>query len=159
MFVYGAFADENDAADAVRELMRNGFDVRYISALLRAEGELSEVPMSVESGVERGAVIGAALGAAGGALLATGSGLLAAGPLLAALGGAVGGGAFGSLQGGFFGLLAKTKIEFGEEDLDAGRILLGVNADQRHELAREVLANHKATRIRAREEPLEAGPL
>jgi hypothetical protein len=113
--------------------------------------------MSVESGARRGAVLGAALGAAGGVLLATGSGFLAAGPLLAALEAAVGGGAFGTIQGGFLGLLfARTKIDFGEDDLRAGHVLLGVNADTRGQLAADILEKCNGSRIEVHDQPLEA---
>lgn len=155
MFVYGKFIQEDDAADAVRALMRNGFDIRYISALMGTDAGVSEVPVSVESGVRRGAVLGAAIGAAGGVLLATGPGLLAAGPLLVALEGAVGGGAFGGVQGGILGLLfAETKVEFHQEDLDEGTILIGVNADTRPDLAREVLTQNGAAKVETHERPL-----
>lgn len=155
MFVYGRFPNEDDAAGAVRSLMSSGFDVRYISALMQSEAGVSEVPLSVESGARRGAVLGAALGAAGGALLATSPGLLAAGPLLAAIEAAIGGGAFGSIQGGILGLLfAKTKVDFRQDELDRGTILVGVNADSRPELARELLAESGASRVDAHDQPL-----
>lgn len=155
MFVYGTFAEENDAADAVRLLMASGFDVRYISALMRTGSQLSEVPMSVESGVRRGAVLGAAFGAAGGVLLATGPGLLVAGPMLAALEGAIGGGAIGLVPGGVLGLLfGDTKVEF--EDEDEGPILIGVNADTRPEMARDIFAKCNALRVESKEQPLQS---
>jgi hypothetical protein len=155
MFVYGKFIQEEDAADAVRALMNNGFDVRYISALMGTDAGVSKVPVSVESGVRRGAVLGAAIGAAGGVLLATGPGLLAAGPLLAVLEGAIGGGAFGGVQGGILGLLfAETKVEFDQEELEKGTILIGVNADTRPDLAREVLTESGAARIETHDKPL-----
>lgn len=157
MFVYGTFAEENDAAEAVRSLMKAGFDVRYISALMGTDGELSEVPLSVESGIQRGAVLGAAFGAAGGALLATGPGLLAAGPLLGALEAAVGGGAAGLVPGGLLGLLfGDTKVEFGEEDLQDKTILLSVNADTRPELARDIFAKCNARSVDVQERPPES---
>lgn len=154
MFVYASFSEERDAADAVRSLMRSGFDARYISALMRTGTQLSELPISVETGVERGVVLGAAIGAAGGALLATGPGILAAGPILAALEGALAGGALGSVHGGILGLLfGHTKIGFGQEDLDSGTILVGVNADTREELARRLLAENHAVRVASDPEP------
>lgn len=157
MFVYGTFAEENDAADAVRLLMASGFDVRYISALMRTDAQLSEVPMSVESGVRRGAVLGAAFGAAGGVLLATGPGLLAAGPMLAALEAAVGGGAIGLVPGGVLGLLfGDTKVEFDDEDADESPILIGVNADTRPEMARDIFAKCNALRVEVKEQPLQS---
>ena len=155
MFVYGRFTNEDAAAEAVRSLMSSGFDIRYISALMQSEAGLSNVALSVESGAKRGAILGAALGAAGGALLATSPGLLAAGPLLAAVEAAVGGGAFGSIQGGILGLLfAKTKVDFGQDELDRGTILIGVNADTRPDLARQLLAESGATRVDAHDHPL-----
>jgi hypothetical protein len=148
MFVYGTFEEEKDAAGAVRSLMKSGFDVRYVSALMRTGSDVNEVPVSVESGVRRGAVLGAAFGAAGGALLATGPGFLAAGPLLGILEAALGGGAAGVVPGGFLGLLfADAKVEFGEGELDADTILIGVNADTRPELARDIFAKCNARQV------------
>lgn len=157
MFVYGKFTSEEDAAEAVRALMSSGFDVRYLSALMRSDAGLSEVPISVESGVTRGAVLGAALGAAGGALLATAPGLLAAGPFLAALEAAIGGGAVGAVPGGVLGmLLGDTKVDFEEKDLEEGAILIGVNADTRSELAGKLLTENGAIRVQERNEPVPA---
>jgi hypothetical protein len=157
MFVYGKFASEEDAAGAVRALMGSGFDVRYISALMRSDAGLSEIPMSVESGVTRGAVLGAALGAAGGALLGTAPGLLVAGPFLAGLEAAIGGSAVGAIPGGVLGMLfGDTKVDFEEKDLEEGAILIGVNADTRSELAGKLLTENGAIRVRERNEPIPA---
>lgn len=155
MFAYGKFAKEEDAANAVRALMSSGFDVRYVSALMRSDAKVTEIPMSVESGVTRGAVLGAAFGAAGGALLATAPGLLAAGPFIAAIEAAIGGGAVGAIPGGVLGMLfGETKIDFEEDDLEEGAILIGVNADSRPELACELLTENGATRVRKRDQPI-----
>lgn len=148
MFVYGTFEDEQSAAEAVRALMRSGFDVRYVSALMRTGSQVDEVPVSVESGVRRGAVLGAALGAAGGALLGTGSGFLVAGPLVGVIEAALGAGAAGVIPGGVLGLLfADAKVEFGDGDLDADTIFLGVNADTRPALARDIFAKCQARQV------------
>lgn len=155
MFVYGKFEEESHAADAVRMLIASGFDARYISALMRADSRWNEVPMSVESGVRRGAILGAALGAAGGALLATGPGLLAAGPVLAVIEGAVSGGAIGLVPGGVLGLLfGDTKVELDEGELEGDAILIGVNADTRPEMARDILSKCKARTVEVTEQPL-----
>ena len=159
MFVYGTFPEEGDAADAVRLLMEAGFDTRYMSALMWTDSQWSDVPMSVNSGARRGAVLGAVLGVAGGALLATGPGLLAAGPLLAALEGALGGGAIGLVPGGVLGLLlGDTKVEFDEKDLDGDTILIGVNADTRPELAGDIFSQCRARRVWVREQAFQPTP-
>jgi len=157
MFAYGRFEKEEDAADAVRALMSTGFDVRYISALMRSDADVHEIPMTLDRGVQRGMSLGAALGAAGGALLATGAGLLAAGPFVAVLEAAIGGGAVGAVPGGVLGtLFGETKVDFGDEDLDQGAILIGVNADTRSALAKKCLEDHGATHVQERDAPIPA---
>ena len=104
MFVYGVFWDEASAADAVERLVNADFAGDDISVLMHEGPEVEELPVEEKTGAARGALIGAALGAIGGALLAPGAGLMAAGPLLAALRGAIAGGAAGVGFGAVGGL-------------------------------------------------------
>ena len=73
--------------------------------------------------------------------------LLAAGPIAVALG-AMGGAALGGLVGSFTGLGIPTAEaeELGRE-LDAGRVVLAVKANEREDEARAVLQSHQPRSI------------
>lgn len=95
--------------------------------------ENSKAPEGVAIGGATGGVIGAV--AAGlttvGAVAATGGvGLLAAGPLVAALTGAGAGSAVGGIVGGLVGLgYPETEAKYVDEELGKGAVMLGVETD------------------------------
>jgi len=106
--VSGFFPDEETATTAVQELIDRHFDPQEDISIVISQGpggkvEQREVQDKLEfvDGAKIGGGLGAALGATGGGLLAAGViggpvGLLAPGPLLAVLQGALVGGAFGA---------------------------------------------------------------
>lgn len=127
MFVYGVFWDEASAADAVERLVNADFAGDDISVLMHEGPEVEELPVEEKTGAARGALIGAALGAIGGALLAPGAGLMAAGPLLAALRGAIAGGAAGVGFGAVGGLgYWHDEVDFMHHHMRRGVVIVGV---------------------------------
>jgi hypothetical protein len=152
MFVYGIFRDEEKAAKAVEALVDADFPGDAISALMREGSEVEELPVEKKTRVGRGAVLGAALGAVGGALLAPGAGLLAGGPLLVAIKGAIAAGAAGAGLGSFGGLgFWREEIDFVDRSLEAGVIIVGVETNpERHDSAAEVLRAAGAQDVQAR---------
>jgi hypothetical protein len=152
MFVYGFFKDEKSAAKAVDQLVNAHFAGDDISALMHEGPEVEELPVEGKIGATRGALLGAALGAIGGALLAPGVGLLAGGPLLAALEAAIAGGAAGAGFGSFGGLnYWHDEIDFVHHHLTRGAVIVGVETiPQRKAAAEEALRAANAQDVQAR---------
>jgi len=152
MFVYGVFWDEDSAGDAVERLVNADFPGDDISALMHEGLEGEELPVEEKTGVARGAVIGAALGAIGGALLTPGAGLLAAGPLLLALKGAIAAGAAGAGFGAVGGLgYWHDEVDFMHHHLRRGVVIIGVETiPERRASAEEALRAAGAKEILAR---------
>ena len=131
MFTYGVFHDESAATQAVKNLNDAGFAGRDIGVLLAHEDAVVEVPVEVKTEGVRGALIGAALGALGGALLVPAAGLLAAGPVLAAVEAAAVGGAAGATIGTIGGLgYWENHAELVKEHVEKGAVLVGVEAPE-----------------------------
>jgi hypothetical protein len=155
-FVTGLFADPTHAADAFQRLVDASFDPHDIS-VLRVDGgdqTLEAVPVEHKSGVPAGVTTGAALGGtvgvAGALALAgpIGLGLLAAGPIVTALQGAVIGVAGGGLVGALAGLAFWWDEPDLEQELREGAVLLAVTAEgERAEAARKALNESGAARI------------
>ncbi len=141
MFVYGIFWDEKSAAKAVDALIDAHFSGDDISALMHEGPEVEELPVEETTGAARGALIGAALGAIGGALLTPGAGLLAGGPLLMALRGAIAAGGAGAGIGAFGGLgYWHEEVDFPHHHLKRGAVIIGVETiPERQASAEETL--------------------
>lgn len=149
--VIGVFASMNDARSAVERLGRAGIPVADVSVVSgRPEGIESR---EIASDVAADAGIGAALGGIGGlllgftAILIPGIGpVVAAGPLLAALGGA----GVGAVAGGLIGALNEAGVPEEEargyaERIRGGEVLVTVRSDgERAERAREILDQQRA---------------
>lgn len=152
MFVYGIFWDEESATKAVDALVNADFPGDDISALMHEGPEVEELPVEEKTGAARGALIGAALGAIGGALLAPGAGLLAGGPLLVALKGAIAAGAAGAGFGSFGGLgYWHDEVDFVHHHLRRGVVIIGVETiPERRASAEEALRAAGAKDIQAR---------
>lgn len=150
------FADTQRASDAFQRLVDASFDPHEIS-VLRVDGRdqaLEAVPVEHKSGVPAGVTTGAALGGtvglAGALALAgpVGLGLLAAGPILTALQGAVLGVASGGLVGALAGLAFWWDEPDLEKELERGAVLLAVEADGvRAEAARKLFEQAGAARV------------
>ena len=149
MFVHGSFAEDNDAAEAVRSLMQFGFDARYIRAWRHTANGRTNVQMKMASPVRRGAKVGAAVGAILGALVGAAASLIAAYPFLAALQGSLAGGVSGGILGSVVGLVyLRTGVTFAGPGAADGKIVIGVDADTRTALARDLLLRGNAEQVR-----------
>ncbi|TPV96049.1 MAG: hypothetical protein B7733_06705 [Myxococcales bacterium FL481] len=159
MFVYALFWDEQTASSAVQGLLDARFAAEDISVLLRHEAAVEASELEFKTGVSRGALVGAALGAIGGAIAIPAAGWLAVGPLLAALEGAYLGGAGGTLAGalGGLGFWEDVISHAHEADLHKGAVLIGVTTASREALAGEALRRagaqqvHRGTKAEAAE--------
>ena len=162
--VVGVLDDYKEALRAVDELRGLGFGDDVISVVARhpdadtSEGTPAGTPEpedahSATKGAEAGAVIGAAGGllAGLGALMIPGIGpILAAGPILGALGGA----ALGAATGGLVGVLVDLGVpehearEY-EQRLHKGDVIVTVRTDDEHAPhASEVLRRYEALEAR-----------
>lgn len=146
----GVYEDDRHAMRALEELQEAGFNRDDLSVLTkdrdRYEGVMDEsgtmAPEGIAAGVTTGGLAGGTVGllAGLGALAIPGVGpLLAAGPILAALGGAAVGASALGIMGGLVGMgFAETDAERYEKEVHEGRILVFVETDP--EDARDVKA-------------------
>lgn len=158
MTILGLFDDSKAAGNAVAELKEKGF-TKEISVLARDAGEDEGDASRVKDDVTAGTAAGAAVGAVTGALAAVfagltsfavpGLGLVAAGPLAAALGLS----ATGAVTGGLVGALAdyginEPEAKMYDEKIRAGGVLVGISAaDDRVNDVRGILDAHGATEV------------
>lgn len=137
--VTGIFQNRRAADLAVEQLYAAGFSEREISVLMSDETRGREFGVHESSKAPEGAAVGAAAGGTLGAIAAgliaigvvavPGLGLVAVGPLLAALAGAGAGGAAGGLIGGLVGAgVPEHEAELLANEVAEGGILLGVYA-------------------------------
>ena len=158
--VTGVFSDPQAAERAVHELIESHFSAEEISILVTdREGtheEQVEHDTGIAEGTTGGAALGGLLGAVGATLVATGviaaPGLVvfAAGPLLAALKGAVAGAAVGLEVGALAGLgFWKDEAHVHAEALKKGGVVVAVPAEHEHaEHARKVFTEAGADEVR-----------
>jgi hypothetical protein len=158
--VTGIYADAEKANRAVEELIEAEFDADDISVVVAEKSGEHQFPVEHDTGVAEGVTIGGALGAALGAVGATlvatgvlaapGLRVLATGPLLAALRGAVAGLGAAGLVGALAGLgFWKEEAHLTAKDIRGGAVLVGVHAEgARLEKAREVFRRSGASPVR-----------
>ena len=139
--VFGIYPDHPSAEDAVDTLKNAGFRSEDISALLPdnqgtkdfAHERNTKAPEGAVAGGASGAAIGGALGWLAGIGMLTIPGLgpfLAAGPIMAALGGVGVGGAIGGLAGALVGMgIPEYEAKRYEGRVKRGGILLSVHCD------------------------------
>jgi hypothetical protein len=152
----------DSSADAiVSDLKSAGFSNNDISALLPdkegtrdfAHEKNTKAPEGAATGAATGGVLGGTLGwlAGIGALAIPGVGpFVAAGPIMAALGGAAIGAGAGGLTGSLVGLgMPELEAKQYDEKIRSGNILLSVHTDDRDEQKRatEIFKRHAATDI------------
>jgi hypothetical protein len=159
--VFGIYKNEGQAGRAVDALRESGFGSGDISVLM---------PMSPEgavAGASSGALLGGALGwlAAAGTLAIPGVGpFIAAGPLMALLGGVGVGGAVGGLAGALIGAgTPEYEAKLYEGRIQGGHVLLSVHCrdSEWRNAAREILERTGAEDISSTAEsaaPLETTP-
>lgn len=133
-----ALCERREIASAVLEkLIESNFSGDDISIVLAAgEGEIEPVPIGQRTAIPVTLPVGAVAGGAAGVVVAlTGGlpalGLLAAGPVIAAIEGL----ALGTAAGSFLGTLAglgwwKTDAEIPEPALRAGAVLVGISVPE-----------------------------
>ena len=132
------YDNPNEASLAADRLVANGISQAAISIVM-SEGSRAQYLGVVggtkgAEGAAAGATVGGVLGAVAAGLLATGavvatggSGLLVAGPAVAALAGAGAGGAAGGILGGLIGLgVSDNQVKSYEKAVSGAGILLGV---------------------------------
>src|SRR5437762_12201075 len=146
--VYGLVRDHAQADSVVSSLRSAGFTGSDISVLFPdkrgtqdyAHEKNTKAPEGATTGGVAGMGVGAVLGwlAGIGTLAIPGLGpFIAAGPIMAALGGAAVGGATGGLVGALVGLgMPEYEAKLYEGRLRSGNILVSVHTDDRDELKR-----------------------
>jgi len=146
--VYCIATTEGQADRIVRELQTVGFSNDDISVLFpdtRGSRDMghekhSKAPEGVATGASTGGIVGGALGwlAGIGTLAIPGVGpFIAAGPILAALGGAAVGATVGGLTGALIGLgIPEYEVKRYEGKIASGNILISVHCGTREEARR-----------------------
>jgi len=148
----------DQAAEIVNDLKGRGFSNDEISALFPDKGgsrdfahtHETKAPEGATVGASTGGLVGGALGwlAGIGSLAIPGLGpFIAAGPIMAALGGAAVGGAAGGVTGALIGYgMPEYEAKIYEGKIRDGNILLSVHTESKEELkaAEEVFSKHGA---------------
>lgn len=145
------YETRTEAELAASRLMSSGIGVDDLSIMM-ADGtrgrewgisEATKAPEGAAAGGVTGGALGALIGglAAVGTIATGGAGIVAAGPIVAALAGAGAGGAAGSVVGGLIGMgIPEHEAQLVEDELEGGKILLGVKAhDDRVDRVKNVL--------------------
>lgn len=158
--ITGLFNHPRDAAAAIHTLEARGVPADAISLI--AGESVSKEAFSIDShsklpeGVALGAGAGGAVGAlvagftAVGAIATGGAGLVAAGPVIAALAGAGLGAAGGGAIGGAIGsAIPEHEIKHHQNALEKGSVLVGVEYDDsdRKDLAKEIFDHFDAEKV------------
>ncbi len=158
--VTGLFNAPVRAREAISALELRGVPDGDISLVAAEHFKAESFGIEHHSKVAEGAAIGAGAGGAIGALIAGltlvgaigsgGLGLVAAGPIIAALAGAGAGAATGGAVGTAIGLaIPEDEVKFYENAFKKGAVLVGVQCenDQTRKLVEDVLKAHKADKI------------
>jgi hypothetical protein len=150
-----------EAEIAAQRLHAGGVAVDDISIMMSDGTRGREWGVAESSKAAEGAAVGAVTGGLLGALAAGlvavgtistgGAGIVAAGPLVAALAGAGAGGAAGTVVGGLLGMgIPEHEAKLVEEELARGKVLLGVKAhDDRVDRVEEILEDTGGTNVRS----------
>ena len=129
LFVHAVFNTEKSCATAVQALVGANFAADQISALRVNRNGVEELELEHSTSVPKGAVLGALVGFAGGAVVLA-SGLVAGGPAYLALESVLAGGALGAVAGALGGLgFWKEKFRFSVASFENGAVLVGVCAE------------------------------
>jgi hypothetical protein len=151
-YLVGVFHNHADADGAIDDLLANGFSTNDVGFAMRGhdshldESEQSEAYgeaaiVRTSTGAVAGAVVGGALGAISALLIPGFGAVLLAGILVMAAG--------GGLAGGFMGLMSTMQLSDEEKvyyhnELEAGRCLVFVKTASRYSEALAILENHGA---------------
>jgi len=151
--VFGIYANERDAAEAVDQLRQAGFRNADVSVLIAenagnkdfAHEKSTKAPEGATTGAATGAILGGALGwlAGIGSIVIPGIGpFLAAGPIVAMLSGLGAGGVLGGFAGAIVGAgIPEYEAKRYEGRVRNGGVLLSVHSDDSEwaKTAKEVL--------------------
>lgn len=140
--ITGIFDTPNKAAQAVQTIEARGFTPGQISLVTSDGVDRDAFTIDSHSKLPEGAAIGAAGGGAVTALVAGltavgtvatgGAGVLAAGPLVAALAGAGAGAAGGGALGGLIGAaIPEHEVKHYEDAIGKGQVMIGVECDDK----------------------------
>jgi len=154
------FTTQLEADAAYAELRGIGFEPERLSMLMSEDAHGKHFRMTEGSRVAEGTIGGGIAGGALGALVAglvavgvialPGVGLVAAGPIVAALAGAGAGGVSGGLIGGLVGMgVPEHEAKVLGEKVTRGGILMAVevNSSREEEQAREILHRHTEAKL------------
>lgn len=159
--VSAIFDNTQDVENVVTELHQKGFTDQEISVVMtdkRKQELLQHVSASkLPEGVATGATVGGILGAIAAGLAAIGTitlpgvGLLAAGPVVAALAGAGAGAAVGGLTGALVGWgIPEEEAKLYENQIKQGNVLISVNAAETQiETVKGIFNKYRAQNIAA----------
>ncbi|GGC73441.1 hypothetical protein [Undibacterium terreum] len=165
--VYGIAQTRHQAESIVDHLKAAGFSNNEISVLLPDTDGTRDFAHEQNTKLPEGAATGGAAGMGAGAIIGWLAGIgslaipgvgpfIAAGPILAALGGAAVGGAAGGLIGGLVGMgIPEYEAKLYDGKIRSGNVLISVhteNSDQVH-AAKEVFKNGNAEDIHSTGEP------
>lgn len=157
--IVGLFKQPSQAAAAVYSLEFRGVDSDKINLVASDNFDKDSFALNTNSKLPEGVALGATTGAAITGLVAGftaigtvatgGLGLLASGPVVAALAGAGAGAAGGSVIGGLIGVsIPEHEIKFYEDAMKEGSVLLGIEyGDDNKEMIKEVLENCDAEKV------------
>ncbi|HCT46224.1 MAG: hypothetical protein CMJ35_09725 [Phycisphaerae bacterium] len=158
--ITATFESSHNAAGALESLVSKGFDSGDISLIASEEFDRENFGVETHSKLAEGAAIGAGVGGAAVALVAGlttvgavatgGVGIVAAGPLVAALAGAGAGAAGGSVLGGLVGAaIPEHEIKHYEDAIEKGHVLVGVNCNDsdRCDAARDIFEQFNASKV------------
>lgn len=146
--IFCTVKSERQAAQIVDDLKTAGFTRGDISVLMNSRAGTKDFAVDNETKAPEGAAVGTGTGAALGgglgwlagigALAIPGVGpLIAAGPIMAALGGAAVGGAVGGISGGLIGLgIPEYEAKHYEGQITGGRALISVHSEDSAETDR-----------------------
>src|ERR1700735_399815 len=144
--VFGIYSIDTDLNQGLDELRVAGFQNTDVSVLVPENGgnkdlaleKNTKAPEGITAGAGTGAVVGGALGwlAGIGALAIPGVGpFIAAGPIMAALGGAAVGGAVGGLTGALIGMgIPELEAKRYEGKIKSGNVLISVHTEDSDEI-------------------------
>lgn len=160
--VTAIFENRQKAMNALRTLETMGYGDGELDLLVSENAWKGEENMTIEENTKaaEGTAVGAGAGAAIGAIAAGlttvggiaatgGVGLLAAGPLVAALTGAGAGGTVGGVVGGLVGLgFPEIEAKYVDQELGQGAVMINVNTDSdRAEKVEESLNKLEAKKV------------
>jgi hypothetical protein len=151
-YVVGVFDNHEEADEAVRDLMASGFSAHEIGVAMRedharlAEAEKAEAYgeasiSRTSTGAVTGAILGGALGAISSLLIPGFGPVLLTGILVMAAG--------GGIAGGFAGLISSMQLseeeqQYYHKELELGRCLVVAKAGDRYSNALAILESHGA---------------